>query len=191
MSDSFAIPWTGAGQAPPSVGFSRQEYWSGLPFPSPGYLPDPGIEPESPALAHGFFTTEPPEKLIFHSGCFNKIPDDLAISSPRTAEASSSILHCLHMHCLPLYPWCLFFFFFGIFVLRDLGASQALLGGKESACHCRRHKRFRFYPWVRKIPSRRKWQPTSVFLPAESHRQRSLASYSPWGCKELDLTQVT
>ena len=104
MSDSFAIPWTGAGQAPPSVGFSRQEYWSGLPFPSPGYLPDPGIEPESPALAHGFFTTEPPEKLIFHSGCFNKIPDDLAISSPRTAEASSSILHCLHMHCVPLYP---------------------------------------------------------------------------------------
>ena len=110
MSDSFAIPWTGAGQAPPSVGFSRQEYWSGLPFPSPGYLPDPGnlpdpgIEPESPALAHGFFTTEPPEKLIFHSGCFNKIPDDSAIGSPRTAGAGSSILHCLHMHCLPLYP---------------------------------------------------------------------------------------
>ena len=46
----FAIPWTGAYQAPPSMEFSRQEYWSGFPFPSPGDLPDPGIEPRSPAL---------------------------------------------------------------------------------------------------------------------------------------------
>ena len=43
-------PWTVAHQAPPSMGFSRQEYWSGLPFPSPGDLPDPGIEPRSPTL---------------------------------------------------------------------------------------------------------------------------------------------
>ena len=49
MSDSFVTPWTVAHQAPLSMGFSRQEYWSGLPFPSPGDLPDPGIEPESPA----------------------------------------------------------------------------------------------------------------------------------------------
>ena len=46
----FATPWTVAHQAPPSMGFSRQEYWSGLPFPSPGDIPDPGIEPMSPAL---------------------------------------------------------------------------------------------------------------------------------------------
>ena len=46
----FATPWTVAHQAPPSMGFSSQEYWSGLPFPSPGDLPDPGIEPWSPAL---------------------------------------------------------------------------------------------------------------------------------------------
>jgi len=46
------------------MGFSRQEYWSGLPFPSPGDLPDLGVEPESPALAGGFFTTEPPGKPI-------------------------------------------------------------------------------------------------------------------------------
>ena len=44
----FVTPWTVANQAPPSMGFSRQEYWSGLPFPSPGDLPDPGIEPGSP-----------------------------------------------------------------------------------------------------------------------------------------------
>ena len=46
----FATPWTVAYQAPLSMGFSRQEYWSGLPFPSPGDLPDPGIEPRSSAL---------------------------------------------------------------------------------------------------------------------------------------------
>ena len=46
----FATPWTVAYQPPLSMGFSRQEYWSGLPFPSPGGLPDPGIEPGSPAL---------------------------------------------------------------------------------------------------------------------------------------------
>ena len=46
------------------MGFSRQEYWSGLPFPSPGNLPDRGVEPESPALAGGFFTTELPGKPI-------------------------------------------------------------------------------------------------------------------------------
>ena len=46
----FVTPWTVAYKAPPSMGFSRQEYWSGLPFPSPGDLPDPGMEPGSPAL---------------------------------------------------------------------------------------------------------------------------------------------
>ena len=50
MSHSFSTPWTLALQAPLSMGFSRQEYWSGLPFPSPGDLPDPGIEPTAPAL---------------------------------------------------------------------------------------------------------------------------------------------
>ena len=51
-------PWTVAHQAPLSRGFSRQEYWSGLPFPSPGDLPNTGIEPTPPTLAGGFFTTE-------------------------------------------------------------------------------------------------------------------------------------
>ena len=50
----FATPWTVAYQAPPSVGFSRQEYWSELPFPSPGDLPNPGIEHGSPALQAHF-----------------------------------------------------------------------------------------------------------------------------------------
>ena len=54
--------WTVAHQAPLSMGFLRQKYWSGLPFPSPGNLPDPGIKPMSPVFASGFFTTEPPGK---------------------------------------------------------------------------------------------------------------------------------
>ena len=53
-------PWTAACQAPPSMEFCKQEHWSGLPFPSPGDLPDPGIEVPSPALASRFFTTETP-----------------------------------------------------------------------------------------------------------------------------------
>ena len=58
----FATPWTVAYQAPVSMGFSRQEYWSGLPFPSPGALPDPGIKPGSPALQADTLTSEPPGK---------------------------------------------------------------------------------------------------------------------------------
>ena len=53
----FATPWTVAYQVPLSMEFSRQEYWSGVPFPSPGDHPDPGIEPRSPVLAGRFFTT--------------------------------------------------------------------------------------------------------------------------------------
>ena len=56
----FATPWIAAYQAPLSMGFSRQEYWSGLPFPSPGDLPNPGIEPRSPALEADALTSELP-----------------------------------------------------------------------------------------------------------------------------------
>ena len=59
LSDS-AKSWTIARQAPLSMGFSRQEHWSGLPFPSPGDLPNPGIEPSSPALQADTLTSEPP-----------------------------------------------------------------------------------------------------------------------------------
>ena len=55
----FATLWTVAYQAPLSMGFSRQEYWSGLPFPFPGDLPDPGIEPGSPTLEADSLTSEP------------------------------------------------------------------------------------------------------------------------------------
>ena len=61
----FATPWTTAHQAPPSMGFSRQEYWSGLPFPSPGDLPYPGIEPWSPAFQADALTSEPAGKSLY------------------------------------------------------------------------------------------------------------------------------
>ena len=89
------------------MGFSRQEYWSGLPFPPPDDLPNPRTEPASPVLVSRFFTTEPP-----------------------------------------------------------------------SACQCRRCG---FDPWVGKMPWKRKWQPTPIFLPGKPHVQRRLVDYSPWG----------
>ena len=63
-----ATPWTVPYQALLSMGFPRQEYWSGLPLPSPWDLPDPGIEPMSPALAGGFFTLEPPVTISHDAG---------------------------------------------------------------------------------------------------------------------------
>ena len=60
----FATPWTVAYQTPPSMGFSRQEYWSGLPFPSPGDLSNPGIKPGSPAFQADALTSEPPGKHL-------------------------------------------------------------------------------------------------------------------------------
>ena len=72
------------------------------------------------------------------------------------------------------------------------GKSKVLPGGasgKEPICQCWSHKRLRFDPWVGKIPWRRAWQPTPIFLPGESHGQRSLASYSPLGRKGSDATE--
>ena len=63
----LATPWTVHNQAPPSMEFSRQEYWSGLPFPSPGDLPNPGIEPGSPALWADALLFEPPGNLSIYA----------------------------------------------------------------------------------------------------------------------------
>ena len=71
---------------------------------------------------------------------------------------------------------------------KDLGLPR-WHSGKESTCQCRRCKRCRFNPWVGKMPWRRKWQPTPVFLLEKSHGQRSFVGYSPWGGKESDTTE--
>ena len=87
MSDSFASPWTVAYWAPLSMGYSRQEYGSGLPFLYPRDLPDPAIQLLTPALAGEFFTTKPPRKtqntncseikhgfcLLFHTLCTDQV----------------------------------------------------------------------------------------------------------------------
>ena len=62
---------------------------------------------------------------------------------------------------------------------------------KNLPANAGRHKRHGFDPWVGKIPWRRDWQPTPVFLPGEAHGQRNLEGYSPWGRKELDTTEAT
>ena len=77
----FVTPWTVAHQAPLSMGFSRQEYWSGLPFPSPGDLPNPGIEPRSPALQADTLTSEPPEKpSYYHAFSYKEILDFILLN---------------------------------------------------------------------------------------------------------------
>ena len=84
VSDS-AIPRTVAHQAPLSVGFSRQKYWSGVPFPYPGDPPDPGSEPASPALAGKFFTAEPQEWNSCGKFCISPLlplPFPLLLPSP-------------------------------------------------------------------------------------------------------------
>ena len=70
----FATPWTVAYQAPPSMGFSRQEYWNGLPFPSSGDLPNPGIELGSPELQADALPTEPPGKSVEENRTTVSIP---------------------------------------------------------------------------------------------------------------------
>ena len=82
----FATPWTIAYQAPLSMGFSRQEYWSGLSFPSPGDLLNPGMEPRSPALQADSLPSEPPRKplYVFPHGPTQIIWDNLPISESLT-----------------------------------------------------------------------------------------------------------
>ena len=86
----FAAPWTIAYQAPPSMEFSRQEYWSGLPFPSPEDLPNPGMEPGSPAFQADTLLSEPPGKSleVYASFLFQSLTDnrDIKLRGNNKAE---------------------------------------------------------------------------------------------------------
>ena len=73
------------------------------------------------------------------------------------------------------------------YILIDTLGFPGDASGKESTCQCRRHKRCGFNPRVMKIPWKRKWQPTPVFLPGKSRGQRSLEGYSPWGSQRADM----
>ena len=160
----FAIPWTIACQAPLSIGFSRQEYWNGLPCPPPGDFPNPGIKPRSSALQADYLSSEPLGKPKNTGvGSLSLLQENFP-----TQESNQGLLHCT----------------------RNQTRLPKWLSGKESSCQCTSCRRHGFNPWVGKIPLRRKWQPTLVFLPGKSYAQRSLVGYSPWGCKELDMTEL-
>ena len=81
-----------------------------------------------------------------------------------------------------------FYFIFDVLMSDVWWGFPGGTNGKEPACQCRRLKRCRFHPWIRKIPWRRAWQPTPVFLPGKSYGQRSLVDYSPWSCIKSDFT---
>ena len=143
----FVTPWTAAHQAPLSIEFSRQEYWSGLPFLFPGESSKPRDQTQVSRSAGGFFTTEPLGKTI-------KTDKD----------------------------WKMLISF-------NYKEGFGLSGASQAACQCKRHRRRRFNLWVGRIPWKRKWQPTPVFLPGKFHGERSLAGYSPWGHKESHPTE--
>jgi len=249
------------------MGFPRWKYWSGLPFPSPGDLPDPGIELMSPALASGFFTTQPPGKFPLHyekesivtQSCptlcnsmdysppgssvhgvlqarilkwitipfFRKSsrPSDrtwvrqilyhlshqgsytmqqskfTAYNSKMTFWGSSylCLLLCVvRRMCNPWYQDSLQIIsmyikrpikYIYIYIFEYIPGLPWWFSGKESICQCKRHRDSGLIPG--KIPWNRKWQPTPVSLPGESHGRRSLAGYSSWVGKELDMTEHT
>ena len=164
MSNCFVTPWTVAHQTPLCMGFSRQEYWCGLPVPSPGDLSDPGIKPASLALqADSILLSHwgsPVYSSVYSLMAFS-IFIFLLLSWPSMSRTSSSsqtetpyllnnnIIHRAYKIC-----------FDQLFVLLvRLPVNRRLLVVKR----------------------RRQWHPTPVLLPGKSHGWRSLVGCSPWG----------
>ena len=114
----FATPWTVAYHAPPSVGFSRQEYWSGLPFPSLGDLPNPGIKPGSPTLQADALPSELPGKLYGVRKCSNFILLHVAVQfSQHHLLKRLSLPHCIYLspflkNNVPIGTWVYFLAFY-------------------------------------------------------------------------------
>ena len=175
----FATPWTEAYQSPPSMGFSRQEYWSGVPLPSP-------------AVMHK-------RNLIVETSLVDEIVKESACRKPMFHPWVGKIPWRRKWQPTPV-------FFPG--ESHDRGAWQATVLGLQRVGHgwatkhflslperyrwqriCLQCRRPGFDLWVGKIPWRRKWQPTPVFLPGKFHGHRSLVCSRPWGHQELGTTE--
>ena len=161
-------PWTIALQAPLSMEFSRQEYWNGLPFPSPGDLLDPRIEPGSPVLAGRFFY------YLSHQGS--------PLTILKVLTNIFQVLGCqgkFYVFSISCCPNC------------HGGCRYAQKGfpgstnGKESACNVRDTGSI---SGSGRCPGEGNGL-ISVILPGEFHGQSRLVSYTPWGCKESDRAE--
>ena len=199
----LATPWTTAYQAPPSMGFSRQEYWSGGPLPSPLSTPNPlliisraqhflsistnsllanAILPLVSSLINSQFLTRNP-LLAPDQAVTITIKLNLTVLSMMGLTLRD--LFPAHFQTLSL-PFCspsggpLFFVPICMQVCCSHEASQVTLMVKNLPTSAGDMSRA-FDPWLVKIPWKRAWQSTPVFLPGESHGQRSLAGYCPWG----------
>ena len=155
----------------------------------------PPHTPWSGRANHGTTRRFPPPHIFTHT--FAPVPRHHPllpqISAPilRLYFSVTSFFSHIHnlpkcyIHSFPELPYYCLHPCVTIFITFILGLPRWFCG-KESTCKFRRH---RFSPWVRKIPWRRKWQPTPVFLPGKSHGQKRLAGYSPWSHKVLDTTE--
>ena len=150
------LTWTAAHQAPPSMGFARQEYWSGVPLPSPTeWTKDIQFLVSNKGLinAHGFKMRQSTNKMRHSINMVVWIFSGIKNPWSRSQVAETPILHGSP----------------GGTAVKNLLAGAGDAGVGE------------FNPWVRKISWSRKWQPTPVFLPEKFHGKRSLVGCSPWG----------
>ena len=194
--------------------FSRQEFWSGLPSPSPGDLPNSGIEPGSLALHTDSLLSESPGKpwnkpwewmgfwqmeMLRESISSNSLSEGMdgwgwgVVKEVCTAKFGQSVEvggTCGDEGWAQWWaPYCgqHWMFRWGIYTnnvgnkeqMKETGGFPGGASGKEPACQRRRHKRHGLDPWAGKIPWRRAWKPTPVFLLGESFGQRSLVGYGP------------
>ena len=182
----FATPWTIAHQVPLSMEFSRQESWSGLPFPTPGDLPHPGTKPTSPAsavLAGRFFTTGTTGEVSNSSVQFSSVAhlcptlcDPMNLSTPGL-PVHHQLLEFTQTHEV------------------SIGAANRQISLQRASLLTQMVKNSPamrgpgLHPWVGKISWRREWLPTPIFLPGEFQGQRRLVGYSPWGHKMWDMTE--
>ena len=164
----FVTPWTIACQAPLSMGFSGQEYWSGLSCPPPGDLPDPGMEPMSLCVSCiGRWVLYHECQLGSPVGARPVQKNPLKRIQMSNSERSFNLNDCSRD---------------GKMYMDFIYVSHTV----KNLLQCRRH---RFNPWAEKMLWRIERLPTPVFLPGEFKGQRNLVGHSPWGHKEPSTTE--